>query len=1035
MRTGSPSIGQSKHAMALLVLCVAFLLLMPQAGYSQANTATFYGTVTDPTGAVVPGATVTLTQQATRVNITKVTDSGGDFAFTFVPVGIYTLSIKAKGFNSYENTGIGLSAGQQVRQAFKLQLGEVTQTVSVTGSTPLVNTVSAQQTHGYSLTDATQLPLQNRNFSSLLRINAGVVPSQNGSGVDMNGVGKNGTVYSLDGTNASGNTGSNNPGVYQGANLMDVMSVDGIQEVSAVKGVIPAEYEDAIGGQVNLVSKSGTNHWHGSVFENHQDNALNARFQRVDNRPRLTFNQYGGSLGGPIVKDKIFVFGDYESYRRSEDSFVEGNVPTAAVRDQLLNAVPAYQLALQAFPLPNSPTAPGDTVGDFSTTQPQIRKDNHYDLKGDIVIRSNSRLTVTYNHGSPYYEIPRYFINDPRIYENSLNRGSVSYVTGGSRWTSETRYGYDRTIQDRLDQFFTLVAPDAPKGGIAYGDRIPDLQTSLGWGGPDGEINHSGGPFWQLEEKIALTMGRHSLKFGGDFHHSLGTRNNPQIPDFFYASMDDLLSNTPSQVTATLGSGIYAGRMYEYGVFGQDDWRISPKLTLNLGLRWDFYSNFAAHGEDGTPQAGLYNPSYMTLDGNFNVGPFRSPAEPYLNDANNFGPRVGFAYNPDGQGKTSIRGGFGVMFSNLMPELFWNVLSSAPNVPYRQIFGPEEISSFGITYPQYNANFFNDAVQLAKTTPATNTAVIVNPLLRNPYTMQYTLDVQRQIASNMMFESAFVGMRGVKFPLFRYANVIDRLTGLTPNPNLNQAYYLDNSDNTSYFAWQNSFRKTFSQKLSFDVNYTWSKALAYGGGDIGAYYDGENGLRNQDFFDLRADRGPTPADITHYFSTDWVYQLPGLSGQNALLRQTLGGWQATGIITATSGLPILVTQSSSTPNQRGEYVGGPAILSNYRSTLQYLNPAAFQLIPVSSASGAPIHPGNAGPGEWRAPGMWNLDFSVAKNFSLLENVKLQMRGDMFNAFNHTNLSGLRTSVNDPRFGQLLSTRGARVIQVNARITF
>jgi hypothetical protein len=441
MKRGSPFTRRQSPARAILLACACILFLAPQISYGQANTATFYGSLTDPTGAVIPGAAVTLTEQDTQTKINKVTDSSGDFAFTFVPVGIYTLRINANGFKAYVSTGITLSAGQQVRQAFKLQLGQVTQTVSVTGSTPLVNTVSAQQTHGYSLQDATQLPLQNRNFSSLLRINAGVVPSQNGSGVDMNGVGKNGTVYSLDGTNATGNTGGNNPGVYQGANLMDVMSVDGIQEVSAVKGVIPAEYEDAIGGQVNLVSKSGTNHWHGTIFENHQDNALNARFQRVDNRPRLTFNQYGGSLGGPIKKDKIFVFGDYEGYRRSEDSFVEGNVPTAAVRDELLNAVPDYQLALQAFPLPNSPTAPGDTVGDFSTTQPQIRKDNHYDLKGDVVITTNSRLSISYNHGSPYYEIPRYFINDPRIYENSLNRGSVSYVTGGSRWTSETRYG------------------------------------------------------------------------------------------------------------------------------------------------------------------------------------------------------------------------------------------------------------------------------------------------------------------------------------------------------------------------------------------------------------------------------------------------------------------------------------------------------------------------------------------------------------------------------------------------------------------
>src|SRR6185312_3322295 len=189
----------------------------------------------------------------------------------------------AKGFSTYVNTGVILTAGQQARQSYALEVGSSAQTVSVEGGTPLVNTVSAQQLHNYSLSEARELPLQNRNFSGLLKINAGVVASQgnNGSGVDMNGVGRNGTAYSLDGTNASGNSGGNDPGVYQGANLVDVMSVEGIDEVSTVKGVIPAEYENAIGGQVNLISKSGTNEWHGSVFENHQDSALNARFQRV----------------------------------------------------------------------------------------------------------------------------------------------------------------------------------------------------------------------------------------------------------------------------------------------------------------------------------------------------------------------------------------------------------------------------------------------------------------------------------------------------------------------------------------------------------------------------------------------------------------------------------------------------------------------------------------------------------------------------------------------------------------------------------
>ncbi len=1024
-------------SLGVILISGTALLTLPQEARSQANTATFYGSVTDPSGSVITNVNVKLTKEDTQQVFTKTTSSSGDFAFTFVPVGTYTLTIDAQGFKSYSSQGITLSAGQQIRQTFALELGSVTETVRVEAATPLINTVSAQQLQSYSITDARELPLQNRNVSGLLKINAGVVPNfgEEGSGVNLNGIGRNGTVYSVDGTNASGNSGSNNPGTYQGGNLIDLMSVEGVEEVSVVKGVIPAEYSNALGGQVNLVSKSGSNSWHGSLFENHQNSALNARFQRVSTKPRLTFNQFGGSLGGPIKKNKIFIFGDYEGYRQSQSSFVQGNVPTPLVREQLLRAVPDYELALQAFPLPNQPFAANATVGAFTATKQALRKDNHYDAKGDIVLTDNSRLSITYSHGSPYRLIPSYQIENPRIYSNVLDRGNVSYITGGTNWTSESRFGYNRTIQDRIDDFFSLIDPKHPDEEIAFGRRLPRLATTLGWGGPGGEINHSGGPALQIEEKYARFTGRHSLKFGGGYFRSSGTRNNPEIPGFFYSSFDAMLSNTPSEVTATLGSGLYNGTAYNFGFFFQDDWRVTSRLTLNMGLRYDFYSNFSAKGEGGTPDAGLYNPSFMSMDGRFDVGPFRPASKPYENDANGLAPRFGFAYNPDGENKTSIRGGFGLMFSNIVPEDFWNLVSSAPNVPYRVNFTSADINRFGIKYPDYNDNFMTYVQELIQTTPITNVTGIYNPNLQSPYTLQYTLDIQRQLTPTLMFQTAYVGTRGVKFIMFRFANQVDRITGLRPNPNLRQPYYVDNSQNSTYHAWQNSLRKRFSHNLSFDANYTWSKSISNAGGDTGAYYDGENGVRNQNFFDLRADRGPSISDITHYFSGAWVYQLPALADQNAFMRLILGGWQATGMLRAQTGLPVTVTQSSSTPVQRADYVGGQAVLSNYHDTLQYLNTAAFQRIPVVAASGAPIRPGNAGVGIVRAPGMWNLDFSLAKNFALRENVRLQIRTEMFNALNHTNLSGLRNSVNDAFFGQLLSTMGARIIQLNARLSF
>jgi TonB dependent receptor len=260
-----------------------------------------------------------------------------------------------------------------------------------------------------------------------------------------------------------------------------------------------------------------------------------------------------------------------------------------------------------------------------------------------------------------------------------------------------------------------------------------------------------------------------------------------------------LLRNEPSQVTATLGSGLYTGRMYEFGFFAQDDWRVAPKLTLNLGLRYDHYSNFVARGKDGTPDAGLYNPDFLSMDGKFNVGPYRDASSPCDNDARNFGPRIGFSYNPDGKGKTAIRGGFGVMFSNIGAEDFWNLVSSARNVPYRVTFTPEDIKTFGIKYPDFNDNLFKYTQQLVKTTPIIYVSGIYYPKLQNPYTMQYTLDIQRQVTSTSVFQTAVVGTRGVKFPMFRPANSVNRLTGLRPNPNLGQPNYVDGSQMITYY--------------------------------------------------------------------------------------------------------------------------------------------------------------------------------------------------------------------------------------------
>ena len=270
----------------------------------------------------------------------------------------------------------------------------------------------------------------------------------------------------------------------------------------------------------------------------------------------------------------------------------------------------------------------------------------------------------------------------------------------------------------------------------------------------------------------------------------------------------------------------------------------------------------------------------------------------------------------------------------------------------------------------------------------------------------------------------------------RTFNQVDRLTGDRPNPNLGQGLYIDNTQNTVYASWQTSIRKRYARGLTGAFHYTWGKALSTAGGDIGAVYQGDQNERTQDFFNPRADRGPSAGDITHYAGSEFVYDLPQLAAlKSHVLRHAVGGWQVSGILTAATGEPLIITQTSALQASRPDYIGGQAVLGNYRDTLQYLNPAAFARVPNGARSGATLRPGTIGQGAVRGPGNVRFDLSLGKNFSLTEKMRLQVRADGFNAFNHTNFVGLATAVENPRFGKFTSTRGARVVQFSARFTF
>jgi Carboxypeptidase regulatory-like domain/TonB-dependent Receptor Plug Domain len=1017
-------------------LPVLLALLLSSAGNArpQVTTATVYGTVTDPTGASIPGATVNLTQQETSAVSSKVTTETGEFQFDFLRVGTYTLTIEAKGFKRHQSTGFPLVAGQNVRQTYSLQVGETSETVQVEGVAPLVNTVSSEQLQSFGARTVTDLPLARRNFSSILSIGTGVTTGGGGSGqgIRLNGVGRNGTGFSVDGTESSANPEGRSTQTFGAGNYVDILSLESIEEVHTVKGVLPAEYSGALGGQINVLTRSGTNAFHGSLFENFQAENLNARDPFLPRKPAFTYNQFGGAAGGPIKRDRIFLFGAYEGYREARFTRVEGDVPTQSMRDTVIRAVPAYAEPLRYVPLPNQTHNPAGNVGLFVDAAVERRRDNHIDLKGDLRLTDTSNLALTYSHGRPFRLTPRLFLNGSNNQDLQVfsERGTVSFVTGGSSWSSETRYGYNMNDIDRLDG---IIGLPGPREDTTFGRRLGRLNTNLGWSTAGGEVVILEGPTWNLGEKFSKHIGQHSLKFGGLYTHQCCQRNNVENVVWLYTGLEDLLANIPSQINASFGNGEYTATMWQMGFFLQDDWRVHSRLTLNLGMRYDYFGHMVAHPDD---QAGsfLVNPDGL-LNSSFSVGPIRPEDNPYESDKWNFGPRFGFAYNVDGKGKTVIRGGTGFIFTPFTMGSLWQSVGTR-YVPKRILFTRQEAIQNNLKYPMYNDDLAKVVTQQAIAEGFTNIFAAVRPQIQNPYAHHFTLGIQRELSSSLVLETAFVGVRGTKFILYRPMNEPNRATGIRPNPKLRSTLYADESQTSNYVSWQTSLRKRYSRNLSGSLHYTWGKSLAYNGGDPGAYYQGDNDARTQDFFNIRAEYGPAVGDTTHVLNGEWVYELPKLSSlSNAVVRNILGDWQMGGIFTARSGEPLGITQTSSLYHARPDYVGGQTVLDNYSETRQYLNLAAFARVPLSAASGALVRPGNLGWGAVRGPGMWNVDLSLGKNFSLTERVRLQVRSDMLNVLNHFNPSGITTSINSGTFGQVRSTLSTRVIQLNGRVSW
>ncbi|HEX4810257.1 MAG TPA: TonB-dependent receptor [Bryobacteraceae bacterium] len=984
-----------------------YLLLLGLPLSAQFDTGTISGSVTDPSGAVVPNAKVTVLNQGTSQKIDLQSTASGAFVASALPFGKYLVSASAPGFAAVTSETISLAVGAAVHVDLRLTVSSTTANVVVTGTVSSVNTDNTTVGTTLNSNQVMNLPVNGRDVMDFLEVTPGAVATA-GTGFQgsVNGMESSFTGLNtlLDGADATriDTNGTYNTEGSQEARITRA-SVDSIQEIDVLSTGYQAEYGRSIGTVVNLVTKSGTNEFHGVLYDYLRNEDLNARnFFETSPQP-FKLNQFGGNLGGPIIKDKLFFFANYEGDRQHITTFDPiFETPSAALRAQF---VPAMQPILQALPaLPANATAVPGTGGDLdflSVTFPNILREDTGSIKFDYLIGSNDRLAVRYN------------INDSETdITYGANAGQVEILPLRTQYGRiDETHSFSPTLLNEfglaVDRFHSLTS-SATTLPIFQGFFInlgslpgPQLYNQL-------NVNTS----YELLESLTKTAGHHTWKFGADIRtvRSNTTLRNNQVFDF--ASFSDLANDRPF-ILQTLGFPMIGLNNSNLDFYAQDDWRVRPGLTINFGLRYE-YNTVITESHGRLQNFDLVSQSFIP-----------SSEGAYKPDYNNFAPRLGFSWDPFGKGKTVIHGFGGIFY---LPMLVGSLNSLSSNIP---AFAGETINVFQapLAYPEPNPPFI----------PGTQNIQAFDRNSRDTYSAQWLFGVQQEIAKQTVLEVNYVGSKtnhqpaGAAFAGLE-VNPLNPLTGTRPYPNFGDERELGAFLQSKYDAMQTQLRHR-TGKVDFDVNYTWSHEIDNTLNVFGTF---------EDPYNYNLDRASGDIDVRNNFSADMVYTLPELRGSNGFIHSLFGGWQASSIFQARSGLPVNIQLESGffAPPFRPNYVSGqPIYVSNPHYPDSSFNAAAYSVEPDYNQT---LTVGNVGRNTARGPAFYQWDLSAMKSFPIGERVRLQFRADLFNLLNHPNFAnpnnGLCNSITlpntstgtpavcvaDPTFGESASTIGTLV---------
>ncbi|HWS87341.1 MAG TPA: TonB-dependent receptor [Pyrinomonadaceae bacterium] len=1090
----------------LLALTLVLVSLSTYA-LGQGATGQITGTVTDAAGAVVPGASVAVTNLATALTREVTTGGEGDFAVPLLPPGRYKVEVSAKGFKRSIVTELEVNVTQTSTINLTLEPSSVEETVLVTAQGTLVQQESSQVGRVVESRAISQLPLPTRNFQQLLTLSPGTSSSVSNN----TELGRGDAVISVNGQRTTSNSvringiDANSVGTNSTPNIA-VPATDSLQEFVVQTSLYDASQGRNAGGNVEAVTKSGGREFHGNLYAFLRDDSLNANdfFLNSAGRPRpvLERKQFGGTLGGPVVQDKLFFFTSYQGTRERNGASLNNSltfpVIPAALTDNNRTAaglaaafgLPAANISPIAVSILNAQLPGGGFAIPSATTPSGLSPQSGISTFREHQFNGNIDWTINQKHT---FSAKNFYATNPTFQANynfaGLGNGPQQLPgTGGdldiiqalSSLTdtyvfspdvvNQARFGFSRLrVTSVPEEPFTAqqFGITNPLGNLFQG--MPTLTVTglftLGsspLADQSSRINSFG-----FSDTLSVVKGRHRLKVGGEYRRS-------QVNFYFNAfSRGQLIFPTFAnfllgQSVSIIGSGVYdrAFRVNDLSGFVQDDVRLSNRLTLNLGLRYDFYGlpkekygrlvNFVPEQfRSGTLAAPAQPPNGFVQAGNA-ANPL--PGVPLVEDTlvpqdrNNFSPRVGLAYRLNESGTLALRGGYGIYYDRISTRFANTQLFNFPYLGlgvgvFRPLATPFAAVPQPGTFP-VNATVPSPLAPLG----ILISGVYPDPDMRTPYIQQYNANVQWEFARDYLLEVGYVGSKGTKLlqlltinqpvynpatntfaaPFAPFVSAQKNATG-----GLQQ---VQTSSNSHYDSLQLSVTKRFSRGLQFLSAYTLAKSIDYySGGTVNELVSTPGDQRN-----WKTNRGRSDFDRTHRFVTSFVYDLPGLVGNDSAARWLLNDWGLNGIATFQSGLPFSVIQvpdnnTVQRANLRPGFTGGIEGSGRTQDRLaQYFNTNAFVSSTLTGGffdPGAPF--GNAGRNILTGPGQKNVDFSVVKYLPFAESVRGEFRTEFFNVFNWANFANPNGNISVPAtFGRITQTSaGPRVIQFAFKLNF